>query len=401
MAKEEKKSSGKIANASAPQKQDPLYQALLKIGRVNRSIKASVLSAYPALLGCEAVTRQAGRNATDHTRAERARQVLMDAINDLNTSDGDQTDFLIAQAALCATSEFEGQQISARKELLAEKYHIPGHVFRDRRPYVLSRIVAYLGPNTPSTSSLPPKPVAHQRQQLDFSLLHELVTTLHFDAISSLLITAFRSFGSVASAQSEHAWTACAERLFLAHARLHSLPNIQIGSERFREQILTLDYKSTNVPGLYHLFTGINTLGPEYSSHREPMYSYGRGLIGYAQVIDIFGDVWLPWYTDNLAESVGNPPGIEVLAAKTGAVSQMLEDAGVVSPHKNEAQSIGESLLDHCLDIMLLSEYRDVKPRWFFHGSQATHIKAGYIENMSKALSNSLLVWHDGEINVL
>jgi hypothetical protein len=128
--------------------EDRLRRALTKdlsrIGAVERCIRPAALESYETLLGCPAVERRLialGLDPVGATVAQRAavaHEVLIDAIDRQST-----TDQLVGEALLAVTPRFEDQKVKDRKETLLS-LGFKRDTYKDRRPFVLGRIVSYL-----------------------------------------------------------------------------------------------------------------------------------------------------------------------------------------------------------------------------------------------------------------
>jgi hypothetical protein len=135
------------AGQKARKKRPPLLQELEEIGRHEKCLRPAALAGYPHLLSCPEVSRRAKQDK-NRTPADHASAALHDAIKEIV----DATDQLIACAVLCAKPEYEGQPVADRKDFLEKHHYIPTHVYRDRRPRILTWILHYLDPLYVETS---------------------------------------------------------------------------------------------------------------------------------------------------------------------------------------------------------------------------------------------------------
>jgi hypothetical protein len=132
--------ASKLKRAGAPRK-GALYQALLAIGRKEKSISPLVLRKYDVLLRSKEVRRRAQFPTDPASLAEAASEALKTIVDGI----GEPIPRLIAQAALCTEPQYIGLRITQREDKLAElPDQISKEMFKYHRHKVLVSIVDIL-----------------------------------------------------------------------------------------------------------------------------------------------------------------------------------------------------------------------------------------------------------------
>jgi hypothetical protein len=111
----------------------PLYAALAALGTNHRSMRLEVLKRYSAITKAPEVRRRAARRTSFDQLAAAARTSILAAIDEMR----DERLHEVANAVLCATTEYEGLMVKERIGALEKK--LPGF---DRDAYKYLRLVA-------------------------------------------------------------------------------------------------------------------------------------------------------------------------------------------------------------------------------------------------------------------
>ncbi|HUE27653.1 MAG TPA: hypothetical protein VMP89_12840, partial [Solirubrobacteraceae bacterium] len=131
----------------------PLYKALGKIGTVDRSLDLDGLLRYEVLLTCPAVVARVGPNASPETRAIAAKELILEAIDNMGDSDLKT----VGQAALCALPPYRDRSVSERTRMLP----ITADRYKELRPIAVGRVFARLQeepvPTSPSSAEADPQ----------------------------------------------------------------------------------------------------------------------------------------------------------------------------------------------------------------------------------------------------
>lgn len=119
-----------------------LYDTLGAIGTKEKTLLPLVLEKYPVLLRAPEVRRRAGASATPSQLGRAAQEALLAAISAIPVP----RDRLVAEAALCSTTIFEGKSVNERKGILDEpsSLGVSDNQYRRARERVLKNIVHYL-----------------------------------------------------------------------------------------------------------------------------------------------------------------------------------------------------------------------------------------------------------------
>ncbi len=363
-----------------------LYNVLLTIGRVDKSIRLSVLEKYEPLLRCPEVRRRAQLDASRHELAIHARQALLDAIEDVVVP----TDRLVAQAALCTTEQFEGLRVSERQSSLMDLRHgrITPDVFKRRRRQVLHDIVralqsAPLSLPRPSTSGTVHQQPAPRKQTALEGLAHE-AADLHYGGLLSLFVDQMRAEGIQLDVRPE-AWGACAVFMFQTFVPL-------VMQEGRAEAVLSALSSETRTTAAV-LYKGVIESGPALSEGElEGIENYRYGLAGWlthpdGMMLAIYNDSWDAWYRDRVADRL-NRAGIEAVTARSGALARIiLQNIGSKHPVLSDARRSALQTLAYYCDF---PEHAPI-----FDGRSIHYLAEAYFDSNSDALATEALQWYD------
>lgn len=304
-----------------------LYAELKDIGTKEKTLRPAALAKYRLLLDSPEVQRRAGPNADMTQRAECASIALRDKIDSL----ADEIDWKVAQAALAATPEFEGLNITARIHNLDG---ISENVFKVRRRKLFHDFVEYLygyprpfepdEPNRPSLSDKEGMYVGYGLESLTGAAL-----TLHFAGRACLFTYMFdkelahctREYDPllrVREACSEHLFNSFID--FLERTRnWHDIPTThRLGGRLTEAMDAKLDSLIGEVSDLWPL-----AKGPEDRRGLHVSFEAVLELGGSLYRRDLYDDIWLSWYSKNLTSKSDAPSAIELLTIKSGELGKI------------------------------------------------------------------------------
>lgn len=108
----------------------PIYDALLNIGRFDRSITADTLERYPIIVNAPAVRRRALDASDQPSCAAAAHELLTELIDELRQ---DATTHTVVRAALGIHRSYKGVDITVREKELEDTQGVSSRVFKYRR----------------------------------------------------------------------------------------------------------------------------------------------------------------------------------------------------------------------------------------------------------------------------
>lgn len=190
----ERRTAGRSAAAAL------LYDELLKIGRIEKTIRPDALHGYPRLLRCAAVRQRAGDVTDESVLARHASDALRDSIESLV----DPQRRLIAEAALAIRPPFEGQRIDER---IRDLSYLSDDQFKYGRKLALERIAERLEQSAHGARQVPSRnaepshrienppthdsPLVAKRKRAFNALGHGRAVALHYAAIGALFSIRF------------------------------------------------------------------------------------------------------------------------------------------------------------------------------------------------------------------
>ena len=294
--------------------QDNLREALLDIGRVEKRLSAGALVKYRVLLDSPEVLQRAKTGASDIELAECAVSAILDFIDNHIAEPRDK---LVMQAALATTKEFEGYLVSQRMRALP----ISEADFKRRRTKQFAELVRYLFGYAPPVTLPPAGQVSLSEEERIYiryclySLAFDAVK-LHFACIAGLLEHEISpgSFAGSPGLYNEHIFDCFREFLATSSYWCDQIPPSHriAAAPEWTEEVDTT---------LVNHIQKINDLWPLTNPDRHDfLHSTFKMVLKHGGTLrrdDLYYEVWLPWYTENLPEKV------DLLVASSGAVTDI------------------------------------------------------------------------------
>lgn len=368
---------------------DLLYLELAAIGLTEKTIKPSVLGGYPEVLAAAEVQRRVRADPQRRDATIHASSAIRDALADMVVP----LDRLIGQAALCATSRFEGLRVVEREQLLLESTsRITHNMYKVRRRRALTHVVNYLSRDIPEPTGHGEEGFtgaeSNYEEQDEVASVPDVVAygsaRLHYAALTCLFRDGFEVWnpnpGIYLSSRWE-AWDACEDRLLecaIDFAEVWDGPD---------EDVLQ---------SLGHVLSNADLAALRASQHtirsHTPVLPFGIGearnryyigLIDGETLDDPLWDlrkaVWRPWYQD--------APDLEAIAAASGQIMLVMgRCGGRAQPAAEEARHAAYKTLAYFFD------YDEFVP--IFGGLSLREHAAAYFDAESARLANDATLWH-------
>jgi hypothetical protein len=374
-----------------------IHEALLALGKDDKTLTASAIRKYDALLDAPEILRRAGPNADPDTRARNVEQMLRAHVRGITY----ELRQLVAQAALCTEQQYVGLQVWQREELLEElPMEIKTDTFKYHRKIVFKNIEAELtyepslGPAAPGHALTATQPMP---MSTDTLVLVKAAADLHYALLTSMFLTWASGAVPVDESLPKYmlfAHIECAREAFGAFGSFVRAYHSRIILPAYRDELA--DHLSADaIDKLTFLLRTTWTCSPcaarKTLEELGPLFGFMPNLDGVHVMPDdedVF-EAWCRWFNDD-ASKLPAVARLEPLAAKAGAAVVIIAEHGDFNgPVFSDARRTAHKTLAYHFDLDELAP--------MFDGRSLHQLADAYFDTISPRLANSDLVWHDSE----
>jgi hypothetical protein len=382
LSEENQRKAEKRASTRRKAPEPLLYRVLLEIGSKEKSIKPDRLRKYRALLESPEVRRRAGMTTDPAELAKHASEALSDLVNAI----AEPVPRLVAQAALCTETQYEGFRVVRREEML-DKQGIDHDKFIYHRISALTSIAVILesAPVAHPTVRLPDESTVAELAQIEELYRTPMRTActaadLHYSMLTAMFIAEFHRKFNLDAYQPNRRRKASDASVTWAHKSFDSF--MFRFTELFTWEHLSCDFTPEILNTLNLLLGAVQDLGPIFPKW-EGSFFLQEGM--YSKHQDEIQRTWRAWFYDNW-ESLAPLPAtsrLEPIAAKAGAAALIISGQ-LTLPVFEEARTSAHEVLTH------YDENDEFAP--LFAGQSLRHHADLYFDDVGLRLANSILV---------
>jgi hypothetical protein len=371
----------------------PLYDVLLKIGRVEKSIEPERLMGHTALLESPEVRRRAGNSKDPGVLAKYANEALHDLVNAI----AEPTRRVVAQAALCTKKIYEGLRVGERQEMLEKS---PGMIDKDMFKYyrelALKSIAETLEADDVEPGEALPIREFHSSSSQDDDGLSGIPThlarpaaNLHYSMLTAMFIADFSEKYNLIDYRPDRfeAWDAYSRRAFESFTDFVSTYSHTL--EHHDRDGLLLWFSPDVLDKLILLLSEVRKEGPPFTDvERETLWKHledWKLSVDYRKVDSVFRRTWRIWFYADPHGSVPAVSRLEPISAQAGAAAlTCIRQIALSAPVLSEARAIAHKTLAYYYDF---DESTNL-----FDGRSLRHHADSYFDSTSLRLANLGLV---------
>lgn len=302
---------------------ESIVDELIKIGKDRKPLESKDLTKYRTLLNSQEVLERAPDNADDAQLAKCAAQALEDFITKIE-DDGERE---AIQAALVTSKKFANKTITSRRPRYLTESTFKR--IRTRQFYEIAKFLCGGLPQNTLDASIVVTDTERAYIAYGLDCLARAAVTLHFAGLACLFIHAFDASHKPhepALVQPDH--LACTEHCLLSLLHLLDRANYwrTIPPQARSSTIDSLPpARDRYLTSLIDEVRDCWTLVEGRPTKRQLSFTFASvlGLGGDLYFLDLYSDIWVPWYRRNLPHG-NEPAGIELLTAKSGLLSEAL-----------------------------------------------------------------------------
>jgi hypothetical protein len=379
--------------ANDPRKR-PLYQALLKIGSNEKSLKPAALRKYKPLLDSPEVRRRGGSTTDPEALAQHANAALLNIVDGIAAP----TRRLVAQAALCTETQYEGLSVGQRVTEL-EAAGISEDMFKYHRGKVFDVIVAVLesdaSPDPPMTRAVRNLSPRDKTPRVDPpQVLARIAASLQYAMLTSIFVAQFDpqlDQEPIPPLRRDESWNAYARRAFESFSEFTFAYGLYLESDVVAKKDLASHLPSDARESLLFLLRTIRDCGPPIAPADRQWFEWHhfKGL----ETDRLYQDVWNPWFYEAPLPRLGKLPSIprlEPIAAKAGAAAFTIgKYVSLEEPVFSDARRMAHKTLAYSYN------FDELAP--IIAGRSLRHYADTYFDRASTTLANSDLVWYGSD----